>query len=134
MSTKPNEDGFERIVILAGEFIQNSLESGVGRHGWEGAQRRVLMLSFTIGMTAAVFIEWDAFEAASGFSFLLDNRGPGRVFRPALNVSWEDAQQYTACRNFQNAWVSVVVLARRKLHLGLSVRHEHEDKILGEAV
>lgn len=28
----------------------------------------------------------------------------------------------------------VIVLARRKLHLGLSVRHEHEDEILGEAV
>src|SRR6185295_8084071 len=49
-----------------------------------------------VGRFKVTFAEWDACVAAGGCRRRPDDSGWGRGRQPVTNVSWEDAQQYTA--------------------------------------
>ena len=51
---------------------------------------------FAIGVTEVSFAEYDACVAAGGCSGQPSDNGWGRGRRPVINVSWDDAQKYTA--------------------------------------
>lgn len=66
-----------------------------GRNGWEGPQHNVRIAPFAIGLREVTFAEWDACVAAGGCGrYAPTDRGWGRGARPALMVSWNDAQAY----------------------------------------
>jgi len=51
--------------------------------------------SFAVGVHEVTFAEWDACTAGGGCNgYSPDDEGWGRGNRPAINVSWEDAQLY----------------------------------------
>lgn len=51
---------------------------------------------FAIGVTEVTFAEWDACAANGGCQSRPGDNGWGRNNRPVINVSWDDAQDYTA--------------------------------------
>jgi formylglycine-generating enzyme required for sulfatase activity len=90
----------ELVVIRAGEFIMGSPVSEEGRFlaGLivPGPQHRVSISErFAIGRYPVTFDEYDRFCEAKGQKSPEDE-GWGRGRRPAINVSWDDAQAYIA--------------------------------------
>ena len=51
---------------------------------------------FAIGRREVTFAEWDACVTAGGCGYSPPDQGWGRGDRPAINLSWTDAQQYVA--------------------------------------
>ena len=49
---------------------------------------------FAVGKYEVTFAEWDACVAAGGCTHRPDDEGWGLGTRPAINVSWDDAQEY----------------------------------------
>ncbi|MEO1277147.1 MAG: SUMF1/EgtB/PvdO family nonheme iron enzyme, partial [Pseudomonadota bacterium] len=89
-------EGPEMVVIPAGEFVMGSPEDEPERSKSEGPQHRVrIARSFALGRYAVTFEEYDAFCAATGADKPND-RSWGRGRRPAINVSWDDANAYCA--------------------------------------
>jgi len=63
----------------------------------EKPQRPVTFANlFAISVTEVTFAEYDACIAAGGCSGRPSDNGWGRRDRPVINVSWDDAQKYTA--------------------------------------
>ncbi len=62
----------------------------------EGPQHRVTIRQpFAVGKYEVTFREWDACVADGGCNgYRPDDEGWGRGNRPAINVSWDDAQAY----------------------------------------
>jgi formylglycine-generating enzyme required for sulfatase activity len=82
------------VVIPAGSFLMGSPAGEKGREADEGPQHRVrIAKSFALGKYEVTFAEYDACVAAGGCSKRAD-QGWGRGRRPAINVSWNDAQTY----------------------------------------
>ncbi len=50
---------------------------------------------FAMGQSEVTFAQWDACYNAGGCSEKADDEGWGRGNRPVINVSWNDAQEYT---------------------------------------
>jgi formylglycine-generating enzyme required for sulfatase activity len=88
----------EMVVIPAGSFAMGSPAGEIGRDDDEGPQRTVTFSQpFAIGRYEVTFAEWDACVAAGGCNaYRPDDEGWGRDQRPVINVSWQDAQTYTA--------------------------------------
>jgi formylglycine-generating enzyme required for sulfatase activity len=75
-----------------------SPESELNRGRYEGPQHPVTFARpFAVGRFAVTFAEWDACVADGGCSgYIPKDDGWGRGRRPAINVSWEDANAYAA--------------------------------------
>jgi formylglycine-generating enzyme required for sulfatase activity len=87
----------QMLVVPAGRFMMGSPNSEKGREGDEGPQHPVTFARpFAVGKFAVTFDEWDACWADAGCGYRPSDAGWGRGRRPAIHVSWDDAQQYVA--------------------------------------
>jgi len=86
----------EMVVIPAGQFMMGSPSYEEGRYDYEDPQHRVTIRQrFAVGKYEIMFREWDACVAGGGCNgYRPDDRGCGRGNRPAIYVSWDDAQAY----------------------------------------
>ncbi len=85
----------EMVVVPAGSFTMGSPASEADRDADEGPQRKVTMARpFAVGKFEVTFAEWDACVAEKGCTHKPGDQGWGRVKRPVINVSWDDAKQY----------------------------------------
>ncbi len=86
----------EMVEIPPGEFWMGSAEDDDLAFNYEKPRHRVtIKYRFALGRCPVTFDEYDAFCDATGRD-RPDDRGWGRGRRPAINVSWEDAQAYAA--------------------------------------
>jgi formylglycine-generating enzyme required for sulfatase activity len=86
----------DSVVVPAGSFVMGSPEGEEGRDPDEGPQREVAFAqSFALGRYPVTFEEYDHFCAQTRREQPPD-QGWGRGRRPAINVSWKDAQAYCA--------------------------------------
>jgi len=88
----------EMVVVPAGSFIMGSPESEPYRLLTEGPQHQVTIPHpFAVGKYEVTFDEWDACVRGGGCSHnAKDPFGWGRGRRPVIDVSWNDAKEYTA--------------------------------------
>jgi formylglycine-generating enzyme required for sulfatase activity len=92
-SFKECRDCPEMIIAPAGRFMMGSPE----RQGydWERPQHEVTIARpFAVSKFALTFDEWDACVAHGDCAPRVSDSGWGRGRRPAINVSWDDAQTY----------------------------------------
>jgi formylglycine-generating enzyme required for sulfatase activity len=81
------------VVIPAGSFMMGSERNSVERP----VHRVIFARPFDLGRTEVTFREWDACVADGGCNaYRPADQGWGREMRPAINVSWDDAQGYVA--------------------------------------
>jgi formylglycine-generating enzyme required for sulfatase activity len=94
----------EMIVVPAGEFIMGSpdgtdgkTKAEEGRYDDEGPQHRVVIAhAFAAGINDVTFDEWDACAAVGGCPKKAVDYLMGRGRKPAVGVSFDDAEQYAA--------------------------------------
>jgi len=85
----------EMIVIPAGDFMMGSPETEQGRDPDEGPQHKVSIAKpFAVSKFDVTFAEWDACAAHGDCEPRIGDQGWGRGRRPAINISWDDAQRY----------------------------------------
>jgi formylglycine-generating enzyme required for sulfatase activity len=86
----------EMVVMPAGSFTMGSPDSEKLRGRFEGPQHRVTFgRPFAVGKFAVTFEEWDACVLDGGCDgYTPKDEGWGRGRRPAINVSWNDANAY----------------------------------------
>ncbi len=87
----------EMTVVPAGNFwVGTSWWNESERSDDDWWSRRVTFRSpFAVGTTEVTFAEWDACVQAGGCrGYRPQDEGWGRGYRPVINVSWEDAQEY----------------------------------------
>ncbi len=83
------------MVVPAGEFTMGSDKAESG-HLDEKPQRAVrIAKAFAVAKTETTFAQWDACTA-DGKCMKADDAGFGRNAYPAINISWNDAQDYAA--------------------------------------
>ncbi len=82
----------EMVRIPGGKFRMGDL-NGTGPW-WEKPIHEVSVRTFSGGKYEVTFAAWDACVSAGGCSKRPSDEGWGRGNRPAINVSWDDAQQY----------------------------------------
>ena len=84
----------EMTPILAGSFMMGSPADEEGRSGAEGPHHVVTIgAAFALGTYEVTFDEYDACVAEQGCRAVQD-AGWGRGRRPAINVTYQDAQRY----------------------------------------
>jgi len=87
----------EMVTVPAGEFLMGSAEGERNRQKDEGPQHKVTIEHpFAVGKFEVTFAEWDACVAEHGCTQKPGDEGWGRGRRPVINVSWSDANEYTA--------------------------------------
>ena len=87
----------EMVMIPAGRFAMGSPNGEAGRESGEGPVHPVAILrAFGVGKFEVTFAQWDACVASGGCVHRPNDEGWGRGTRPVINVSWDDARQYTA--------------------------------------
>jgi formylglycine-generating enzyme required for sulfatase activity len=91
----------EMIVIPPGSFLMGSPISEQGRYDNEGPQHRVTIRQFAVSKYEITFDQWEACMRGGGCAA---NSTPndanwGRGPRPAINVSWTDAQEFVVWLN-----------------------------------
>ncbi|MDE2851314.1 MAG: SUMF1/EgtB/PvdO family nonheme iron enzyme [Acidobacteriota bacterium] len=87
--------GPEMIVLPSGRYYMGCV-SGMGCSSRERPIRDVSFANpFAVSLHEVTLDEVDRYTAATGRS-LVDDGGWGRGRRPAVNVSWSDAQEYVA--------------------------------------
>jgi formylglycine-generating enzyme required for sulfatase activity len=92
----------EMVVLSGGLFTMGSPNDEPGRRADEGPQREVSLAPFAIARTEITFAQWDACVSAGGCPAIAGaDRGWGRGERPAIGLSWADAQAYVAWLNTQ---------------------------------
>ncbi len=85
------------VVVPAGSFTMGSPDNEPGRNSDEQQVRVAIPHSFAIGEFAVTFDQWDACKADGGCNdYAPADAGWGRGQRPAINVSWKDAEAYIA--------------------------------------
>lgn len=83
------------VVLPAGDYDMGSPPIDQGRPYHEGEFRHVIISKpFAVGKFEVTFDEWDACVAA-GQCAELEDEGWGRGRRPAINVTWTEADRYT---------------------------------------
>jgi len=98
-NTRPTEIPLPRMIpIRAGSFQMGSPESEPDRDTDEGPLHPVQIAAFELAETEVTFEQYDVFAKATKRS-PPDDEGWGRGTRPAINVSWQDAQDYIAWLN-----------------------------------
>jgi formylglycine-generating enzyme required for sulfatase activity len=86
----------EMIVIPAGDFTMGSPAAENGRYDNEGPQHPVTIARpFAVSKFDVTFAEWDACVAVGGCPQTSDG-GMGRGTKPAVDVTWNEVQQYVA--------------------------------------
>ena len=80
------------VSIPAGTFMMGSLESEVNRYEDE-IQHQVTLSAFKMSKNEITFAQYDLFCEKTGFE-KPDDEGWGRVDRPVINVSWDDASAF----------------------------------------
>jgi formylglycine-generating enzyme required for sulfatase activity len=85
----------EMLVLPAGSFQQGS-EDPAASPAEQPLREVAIARPFAIGVFEVTLAQWDACQAAGGCAQALSDNGWGRGLRPAIMVSWEDAQQYIA--------------------------------------
>jgi formylglycine-generating enzyme required for sulfatase activity len=87
----------EMIVVPAGSFTMGSPSSEPERGDDEAQVRVTIAKPFAVGQFTVTFDEWDQCVAEGGCDgYRPNDNGWGRGRRPAINVSWDDAQKYVA--------------------------------------
>ena len=87
-------------MLPAGAFMMGSPDKEAGRSTTEGPQREVTLKPIAMGTHEVTFAEWDACLADGGCNgFSPQDQAWGRGRRPAMGVSWDDAQAYVAWLN-----------------------------------
>ena len=85
----------EMVVVPAGSFLMGSPDAEEGRFEDEGPLHRVTFsMPFAVGIYEVTFDEWDACVASGGCGGHRPEDDWGRGRRPAIRVSWDDAQSY----------------------------------------
>ena len=85
----------EMVVVPAGSYTMGSPLDEPGRWNDEGPRHRVMIgRPFAVGRYEVTFAEWDACRRAGGCTHTPRDEGWGRGTRPAIDVSWKDAQEY----------------------------------------
>jgi formylglycine-generating enzyme required for sulfatase activity len=99
----------EMVVVRAGSFMMGSPESDKDAQASERPQREVTIgQAFAVSKFEITFDQWDACFLAGGCTEKGGDEGWGRGNRPAINVNWNDAQQYVT-------WVSGVTGQKYRL-------------------
>ncbi|MBL8664126.1 MAG: SUMF1/EgtB/PvdO family nonheme iron enzyme [Candidatus Odyssella sp.] len=81
------------IALPPGRFLMGAPPEEEGRAAAEGPVHEVAIdYELAVGKGPVTFGEWDAAAAALGYR--PSDAGWGRLQRPAINVSWDDAQRY----------------------------------------
>lgn len=83
----------EMVKIPGGSF-QMGCVTGLGCRNDEYPAHEVQVASFELGKYEVTFSEWDNCVDDGGCKQRLEDKGWGRGKRPAINVSWNDAQEY----------------------------------------
>ena len=84
------------VLVAAGQFTMGSPSDEPGRDDDEGPQHNVTVAEpFLAGKFEVTFAEWDACVAAGGCKPKSD-AGWGRLNRPVIRVSWDDAKAYAS--------------------------------------
>lgn len=82
-------------ILPAGVFMMGSPDEERGRFPYEGPQHEVSVSSFAIGTYEVTFDQWAACVEDGGCNgYNPGDAGFGRGARPALFISWRDAQSY----------------------------------------
>jgi formylglycine-generating enzyme required for sulfatase activity len=83
------------VVLPPGRFLMGAPPEEEGRAAAEGPVHEVALdYELAVGKGPVTFGEWDA--AAAALSYRPSDAGWGRLHRPVINVSWDDAQRYVA--------------------------------------
>ncbi len=82
------------VVVPAGKFMMGSAD-GVGLDTEHPQHEVTIAKPFAVSKYEVTLAEWDACVAA-GVCPATSDTGWGRDKRPAINASWDDAQQYVA--------------------------------------
>ena len=86
----------EMVVIPAGQFTMGSSPGEAQRLGNEGPTHGVKFSQpFAVGKFEVTFAEWDQCQREGGCAHNPADQGWGRGRQPVINVSWDDAKQYT---------------------------------------
>ncbi len=89
------DDCPEMMRLEGGAFMMGSSPTEAGHRAWEGPQRQVTIAALAIGLKEVTLAEWDACVTAGGCgNYTPTDKGWGRGARPAIMVSWNDAQAY----------------------------------------
>jgi formylglycine-generating enzyme required for sulfatase activity len=80
------------IIVPAGKFMMGSVE-GQGSNDETPQHEVTIAKPFAVGKFEVTFAEWDECSTAGACPTALDN-GWGRMNRPVILVSWEDAKRY----------------------------------------
>ncbi len=89
------DDCPEMARLAGGSFMMGSPASESGHRAWEGPQREVTIAPLAISLKEVTLAEWDACVAGGGCgNYTPTDKGWGRGARPAIMVSWNDAQAY----------------------------------------
>jgi formylglycine-generating enzyme required for sulfatase activity len=85
------DDCPELVWLPEGKFIMGELSAA-------SSPQHVVTIGYmlAVGRFEVTFAEWDACVAAGGCQRRPSDAGWGRGWQPVINVSWADAQQYTA--------------------------------------
>lgn len=85
----------EMVPLPAGRFLMGSPPGESGRFGNEGQHPVEILQPFAIGRFSLTFAQFDACVQDGGCdAYRPSDEGWGRGTRPAVNVSWNDAQSY----------------------------------------
>ncbi|MNT79191.1 Hercynine oxygenase [compost metagenome] len=85
----------EMVPLPAGRFLMGSPPGESGRFGNEGQHPVEILQPFAIGRFSLTFAQFDACVQDGGCDgYRPSDEGWGRGTRPAVNVSWNDAQSY----------------------------------------
>ena len=76
----------EMIVVPPGSFLM----------GESSKHSITLPRAYAVGKFEVTFLQWDSCVAAGGCAHKPSDYGWGRGTRPVINVSWDDAKQFTA--------------------------------------
>ena len=92
------------VEVPPGSFTMGTPENEERLSSMEGPQHMVtISRPFAVGVYEVTFAEWDACGAGGGCGgYRPDDAGWGRGDRPAINVSWEDAQAYLSWLSTQS--------------------------------
>ena len=82
----------ELVIVPPGDFVMGSDV----KPSEQPAHKVTIPKAFAIGRREVTFTEWDRCVAAGACKFNPPDYGWGRDARPAIDLSWDDAQAYVA--------------------------------------
>jgi formylglycine-generating enzyme required for sulfatase activity len=87
----------EMVLVPTGSFTMGSPPTEMGHYDNEGPQRTVAIAKpFAVAKNEVTFDEWDTCVRYGDCSQDVSHSNWGRGDRPVINVTWDQAQRYTA--------------------------------------